>query len=134
MPSSFYLSKAFVVTLVKLHTLYFDGFLPLRGDSEVEICHIHGPCLNLLHSRPGVMGGSGTARASVGGASLPGTAGYFPGPGASETDGETYDDVTDDFGEFDEWDYAEMLATLYADSIFQSALCSPAQPYTLARV
>jgi hypothetical protein len=63
------------------------------------------------------MGGSGTARASVGGTSLPATASYFPGTGASETDGETYDDATDDFGEFDDWDYAEMLANLYADSI-----------------
>jgi hypothetical protein len=46
----------------------------------------------------------GSSGGSVGG-------GYFP-PGASETDGETYDDVTDDFGEFDEWDYSEMLSNV----------------------
>jgi hypothetical protein len=59
------------------------------------------------------MGGSANPRASVGAAAATATAGYFPATGASETDGETYDDVTDDFGEFDEWNYAEILSTLY---------------------
>lgn len=49
---------------------------------------------------------------SVRGSTGPGGSGLFPPPGASETDGETFDDVTDDFGEYDEWDYNEILATV----------------------
>jgi hypothetical protein len=54
------------------------------------------------------MVGTGNPRGSTTGS---GAGGFFP-PGASETDGETYDDVTDDFGEFDEWDYGEIISNM----------------------
>jgi hypothetical protein len=59
------------------------------------------------------MVGGTNARGSVGGGSVSGV--LFP-PGPSETDGET-DNFTDDFGEHDEWDYSELLATLYVRNL-----------------
>lgn len=40
---------------------------------------------------------------------------------ASETDGETFDAETD-FDEFEEWDYREILSTMYASAIVSQAL------------
>lgn len=50
-------------------------------------------------------------RGSIGGSSVNG--GFIPQSVNSETDGETFEDGTDDFGEFDEWDYTEIFSTLY---------------------
>lgn len=61
-------------------------------------------------------GGIGTSRGSVGGGSM--TGGFYP-PGPSETDGET-DNFTDDFGEYDDWDYSEILATVYVGMLFDA--------------
>lgn len=70
------------------------------------------------------MAGGANPRGSIGGASLSvgvggsgsGSGAYMP-PGPSETDGETLDNFTDDFGEFDEWNYQEMLENVYVRAL-----------------
>lgn len=50
-------------------------------------------------------GGIGGAGSAAGGF-------YAAAAAASETDGETFDNDTD-FDDYDEWDYAEIVATVY---------------------
>ncbi len=50
------------------------------------------------------------SRGSISGGSI--TGGLPPQSGAPETDGDT-DNFTDDFADYDEWDYQEMLAAVY---------------------
>lgn len=50
----------------------------------------------------------------VGASSSAGSAagGFYSAVAASETDGETFDGDTD-FDEYEDWDYAELFATMY---------------------
>lgn len=53
------------------------------------------------------MVGGGSSASSAGG-------GFYNAIAASETDGDTFDGE-DGFEDYEEWDYAEMLATMYVN-------------------
>lgn len=62
------------------------------------------------------------------GSSAGSASGFLGGTPASETDGETFDGDAD-FEEYDEWDYAEILASLYV--FFNTYASHPLSSVTL---
>lgn len=56
------------------------------------------------------MVGLSHSRASIGGGSVVGS--FGPNAAPSETDAETFDDGTEDFGDYEDWKYSEIMSTL----------------------